>query len=140
MRMIIIMDKLQLTGRNLGQVFYCRLGRTCIGHAFVQITKQPNLKLKTQAKQLLGFLPLAFCALWHNGLNLDNQYIFLYQCNSSMKNISHTLSLNSFVSRLYIGNIRFSNFNFYILGNVFGGLPSSIQPNSRILTENPPGW
>ncbi len=55
-----IMDKLKLTGQNLGRVLHCRLSRTCIGHAIVHITKQPNLKLKTRPKQLLGSLPLAF--------------------------------------------------------------------------------
>ncbi len=64
-----VMDKLKLTGRNLGQVLYCRLARTWIGHAIVNITKQPNLKLKTQTKQLLGSLPLAFTlpswVSWH---------------------------------------------------------------------------
>jgi hypothetical protein len=54
------MDKLKLTGRNLGRVFHCRLGSTCIGHAIVHISKQPNFKLKTRPKQLLGSLPLAF--------------------------------------------------------------------------------
>ncbi len=54
------MDKLKLTGRNLGRVFNSRLDRACIGHAIVHITKQPNLKLKTRPKQLLGSLPLAF--------------------------------------------------------------------------------
>jgi len=54
------MDKLKLTGQNLGRVFHCRLGRACIGHEIVHITKQPNLKLKTQPKQLLGYLQLAF--------------------------------------------------------------------------------
>ncbi len=53
------MDKLKLTGWNLGQVFCSRLGCTCIGHAIVRKSKQPNLKLKTQPKQLLGYLPLA---------------------------------------------------------------------------------
>jgi hypothetical protein len=54
------MDKIKLTGLNLGRVFNSRLGRACIGHAIVHITKQPNLKLKTRPKQLLGSLPLAF--------------------------------------------------------------------------------
>jgi hypothetical protein len=54
------MDKLKLTGLNLGRVFHSRLGCACIGHAIVHITKQPNLKLKTQPKQLLGSLLLAF--------------------------------------------------------------------------------
>ncbi len=53
------MDKLKLTGRNLGRVFYSGLGRACIGRAIVHRTKQPNLKLKTRPKQLLGSLPLA---------------------------------------------------------------------------------
>jgi hypothetical protein len=52
------MDKLKLTGQNLGRVFHCRLGRTCIGHAIIHITKQPNLKLTTWPKQLLGSLSL----------------------------------------------------------------------------------
>jgi hypothetical protein len=54
------MDKLKITGQNLGQVFHCRIGFTCTGHAIIHITKQPNLKLKTWPKQLLGSLPLAF--------------------------------------------------------------------------------
>ncbi len=54
------MDKLKLTRQNLGRVFNSRLGRAFIGHAIVQTTKQPDLKLKTQAKQLLGSLQLAF--------------------------------------------------------------------------------
>jgi hypothetical protein len=54
------MDKLKLTGQNLGRVVYCRLGRACIGHAIVHTSKQPNFMLKTQPKQLLGSLPLAF--------------------------------------------------------------------------------
>ncbi len=71
------MDKHKLTGQNLGRVFHSRLGCTCIGHAIVSITKQPNLKLKTEPKQLLSSLPLAFVLpaqllaviLRKNGLN-----------------------------------------------------------------------
>jgi hypothetical protein len=54
------MDKLKLTGRNLGQAFNSRLSRACIVHAIVHLRKQPNLKLKTWPKQLLGSLPLPF--------------------------------------------------------------------------------
>jgi hypothetical protein len=54
------MDKLQLKGRNLGRVFNLGLGRACVCFAMVYITKQPNLKLKTRLKQLLGSLLLAF--------------------------------------------------------------------------------
>jgi hypothetical protein len=53
-------DKLKVTGLNLGRVFNSRLGRACIGRAIVHITKQPKLKLKTRPKQLLGSLPFAF--------------------------------------------------------------------------------
>ena len=60
LHLVFTIDKLKLTGRNLGQVFNSRLGRACIGHAIVHIAKQPNLKLKTQPKQLLGSLTLAF--------------------------------------------------------------------------------
>ncbi len=59
-RLSYVMDKLKLTGLNLGRVFHSRLGRACIGHEIVHLTKQPNLKLKTWPKQLLGSLPLAF--------------------------------------------------------------------------------
>jgi hypothetical protein len=54
------MDKLKLKGQNLVRVFHFRLGHVCIGHAIVRITKQTNLKLKTQPKQILGSLLLAF--------------------------------------------------------------------------------
>ncbi len=54
------MDKLQLTGRNLGRVFNSRLGCAWIRRSIAYITKQSNLKLKTRPKQLLGYLPIAF--------------------------------------------------------------------------------
>ncbi len=59
------MDKLKVTGLNLGHDFNSRLGRACIGRAILHITKQPNLRLKTRPKQLLGFLPLARLELSH---------------------------------------------------------------------------
>jgi hypothetical protein len=53
------MDKLQLTGQNLGRVFNSRSG--CMGatHLRRYKAKWPNLKLKTRPKRLLGYLPLA---------------------------------------------------------------------------------
>ncbi len=53
-------DKLKLTGLNLGRAFNYRCG-----HAFTYMrtrisTKQPKLKLKTRSKPVLGYLPLAF--------------------------------------------------------------------------------
>jgi hypothetical protein len=54
------MDKLWLTGQNLGEVFNPRLGCSCKCRAIAYFTKQTSLKLKTWPKQLLGSLPLAF--------------------------------------------------------------------------------
>ncbi len=52
------MDKLQLTGRNMGRVFNFRNGRVHVVRFLCYGVKLPNLKLKTQPKQLLGLLPL----------------------------------------------------------------------------------
>ncbi len=52
------MDKLQLTGQNLGRVFNFRNGRVHAVHLLCCGVKLPNLKLKTRPKQLLGSLPL----------------------------------------------------------------------------------
>jgi hypothetical protein len=59
------MDKLKLTGQNLGRVFNSRLGHASIHRAIVCITKGPNLKLKTRPKQLLGSLLLVFALTGH---------------------------------------------------------------------------
>jgi hypothetical protein len=53
-------QSLAQTGQNLCRVFHSRLGRACIGHAIVNIAKQPNLKLKTWPKKLLGLVLLGF--------------------------------------------------------------------------------
>jgi hypothetical protein len=50
------MDKLKLTGRNLGRVFKFRRGCLHSIQLYYFETKLPNLKLKTRAKQLLGAL------------------------------------------------------------------------------------
>jgi len=47
-------DELKLAGQDLGLVFNFRLG------ASFGIAKLPNLKWKTQPKQLLGYLLIAF--------------------------------------------------------------------------------
>jgi hypothetical protein len=52
------MDKLQLTGQNLGRVFDFRSGRLHAATYLVLSVKLPNLQLKTQPTQLLGSLPL----------------------------------------------------------------------------------
>jgi hypothetical protein len=53
------MDKLKLTGGNLGRVFNSRLEHASICLVIACITKRPNLKLTTQSIRLLGYLPLA---------------------------------------------------------------------------------
>ncbi len=58
----MIMDKLQSAGESLGRVFNSRSGCMCGGHLFCHEPKQPNFKLKTRPKQLLGYLAKA-CAL-----------------------------------------------------------------------------
>jgi hypothetical protein len=55
-----LMDKLQLTGQNLGRVFNYTSDRMFVMHLFGYEAKLPNLKLKTRPKQLLGYLPLVF--------------------------------------------------------------------------------
>jgi hypothetical protein len=62
------MDELWFKGQNLGRVFHSRSARACVYTMQTGIAmKQPNLELKTQAKQLLGSPPLAFA---HPGLML----------------------------------------------------------------------
>jgi hypothetical protein len=52
------MDKLQLTGQNLGRVFNSRSACMRAMQLLYFETKQPNLLLKTRPKLLLGSLPL----------------------------------------------------------------------------------
>ncbi len=56
----LFMDKLKLIGLNLGRVFCFRCGRASAKISTRSSSKQPNLKLKTQAKPVLGTLPSAF--------------------------------------------------------------------------------
>jgi len=58
MSMTVTMDKLQLTGQNLGRVFNFRFGHLHAKHFWCYQVKLPNLKLKTRPKQLLGSLAL----------------------------------------------------------------------------------
>jgi hypothetical protein len=89
------MVKLQLTGQNLGRIFYSRLGRALKYHTFVYITKQPNLKLKTRPKQLLGSFALpekaAMDKLQLTGRNLGRVFYFTNGCVNAM----HFLLLRS---------------------------------------------
>ncbi len=56
--MPVIVDKLQITGQNLGRVYYFKYGRVHAVHFIRLGVKLPNLKLKTWPKQVLGSLPL----------------------------------------------------------------------------------
>ncbi len=55
---LMSMDKLHLTGQNLGRVFNSRSGRVHAIHSCCYWARLPDLKLKTWPKQLLGSLPL----------------------------------------------------------------------------------
>jgi hypothetical protein len=52
------MDKLKQTGQNLARVFNFRSGHLNAAHLWCCLLKVPNLKLKTQPKPLLGYLPI----------------------------------------------------------------------------------
>ncbi len=52
------MDKLQQIGQNLDWVFNIRSGHLHAAAFLVSSVKLPNLELKTQPKQLLGYPPL----------------------------------------------------------------------------------
>ncbi len=72
------MDKLQLTGQNLSQVFNFRSGHLHAATFLVLSVKLPNLQLKIQPKPLLGSLPLVIVlpTQCHQGKRL------LKYCNS----------------------------------------------------------
>ncbi len=48
------MDKLKLTGQNLGRVFKSRLGRVCIGHELYTFCKTAELKVENSAQTTFG--------------------------------------------------------------------------------------
>jgi hypothetical protein len=54
----VAMDKLQLTGQNLGKVFNFRSDHLHGPNFWCYLVKLPNLKLKTQLNQLSGSLLL----------------------------------------------------------------------------------
>jgi len=56
-KFVAAMDKLQLTGQNLGRVFNFRTGHLNAADLGCYWVKLPNLNLKTQPKQLLDSLP-----------------------------------------------------------------------------------
>ncbi len=57
------MDKLKLTGRNLGRVFKLRCRHDCVTCKSFAKAKLSSLELKTRPKQLLDYLLLAWLGL-----------------------------------------------------------------------------
>ncbi len=49
------MDKLELTGQNLGRVFKSRLSRVCIGHELYTFCKTAKLKVENLAQTTFRF-------------------------------------------------------------------------------------
>jgi hypothetical protein len=54
------MDKLKLTGRNLGQAFNSRCGHACLCHAILLITKTAKLKVENLSKTTFRFSLISF--------------------------------------------------------------------------------
>ncbi len=54
------MDKLWLTGQNLGRVFYSRSGCVRAMQLSCFETKRPSLKLKTRPKTTFKFSPIRY--------------------------------------------------------------------------------
>ncbi len=89
------MYKLQLTGQSLGQGFNSRSDcMSAIIHLFSYEAKQPNLKLKTWSKQLLGslLLTLALPGIQIQGKNwaefstLEVTAYILFNCSAMKQN------------------------------------------------------
>ncbi len=87
------MDKLQLAGQNLGQVFNSRSGCMCAMHLCCYEAKRPNLKLQTCPKQLLGSLMWAFA--------LPNQTVFS-PGSGHVHNISFSSQLTNWPNKLLV--------------------------------------
>ncbi len=58
------MDKLQVTGQNLGRVFNSRSGCMCARLLRCYEAKLPDLKSKTRSKIILGSLPIDIAQAW----------------------------------------------------------------------------
>jgi hypothetical protein len=55
-------DKLMLTGRNLGWDFNSRRARACLCRAITVVTKTAYLKVENSAQTTFRFSPVSFCA------------------------------------------------------------------------------
>jgi hypothetical protein len=87
------MDKLKLTGQNLGRVFNFRSGRLHAATFLALSVKLPNLRMKTWPKQLLGFLMLIITLP-----NRETESLFFKptsfkeKCGSNYKNTCHNIT------------------------------------------------
>ncbi len=90
----LTIQKLQLTGQNLGRVFNFRNGHVHATYFLYYRLKLPNLKLKTWHKQLLGFLPLDIAlpvlpfSLRKKNKHLTELYLYLLFSMTQHKKIS----------------------------------------------------
>ncbi len=100
--MTLGIDKLQLTGVNLGRVFNYRCGRASTKMNTNTSSKQQNLYLKTRPKQVLGSLPLAFTLPALGKAKARANKIFIVQASLAILKIFlyHRL-LISFEMKLY---------------------------------------
>jgi hypothetical protein len=72
------MDKLKLTGQNWAEFSTLDEDVLVSPMKLLSSQKQPNLKLKTQPKQLLGYLLLAYALPRSNEFSKTFLNIFLY--------------------------------------------------------------
>jgi hypothetical protein len=78
------MDKLQLKGQNLGQVFNFRSGHLHAATFLVLSVELPNLQLKTQPKKHLGSLPLVIAL----PTQCHQEKVLLQFCTQILENIA----------------------------------------------------
>ncbi len=84
------MDKLQITGQNLGRVFNSKSGCMYPMHLCCCEAKLPSLKLKTWPNHLVGYLPLDIALT-----NSNKSFVVHAQTNQSTKISFQKLSYSS---------------------------------------------
>jgi len=60
----LVMDKLKLTGQNLGRVFNFACGCVCLCHAVALIIKTAKLKVENSTQTTFSFSPVSIRAPW----------------------------------------------------------------------------
>ncbi len=95
-----IVSDIQSTGQNLGWVFNSRSGRVYVMHLCWHETKAPNLKLKTQPKELLDYLLLDTALPGSGSLRLSYWFLPFYSNNINI--LISMLSKNTFFLSLLL--------------------------------------